>query len=587
MKMMKHPVSYIGAALLGMAALSACGDNFTYPPVIMPPAVEVTPTSTLEQFKDSYWSAITAPQTVGTVGEDGDSLIFVGRVCSSDETGNIYKNIIIQSRNEAGEQVAVTFSVNDYDLYQLFPFGQEVAVYATGLQIGGYRGLFQFGAVSGSDMTFMDVSLFQEHVFRTGSALPEPAKVDTTLATIPEIIAAKSDAASLRLWQSRLVRINNVSFVEAGQPFAGMQSVSRNITDEQGNKLIVRNSSYASFSDEPMPYGKGSITGILSYFGSDWQLLLIDAAGCQGFDGVAPEPVPDAEPSGDGTEASPYNVARALEIATAMADGQEKEAYVKGVITEITDLSTSFGNATYKIADAVGGKSLGVYRGYWFNGDKFTSEDQLKVGAEVVVTGKLVNFKGNTPQFTTGNRIVSYNGQTSGGDTPTPPAGEQTIFSALSDALTEMPADWTLDNVSLGDGLSYVWSWKTYNDKGYLNASAFMNSAAIPSEAYAVSPVIDLTGATGCTVSFDHAAKFQTTLRKLCGVVAREEGATAWTDLSGITWPEAGSWTFVNSGAISLAAFDGKKVQVAFRYKSDATGADTWEIKNFTVNGKK
>ena len=95
-------------------------------------------------------------------------MIFVGRVCSSDETGNIYKNIVVQSKDSDGRQVAITFSVNAYDIYQSFPFGQEVAVYATGLNIGGYRGLLQFGAVSGSEMTFMAEDLFKEHVIRTG-----------------------------------------------------------------------------------------------------------------------------------------------------------------------------------------------------------------------------------------------------------------------------------------------------------------------------------------------------------------------------------------------------------------------------------
>ena len=54
-----------------------------------------------------------------------------------------------------------------------------------------------------------------------------------------------------------------------------------------------------------------------------------------------------------------------------------------------------------------------------------------------------------------------------------------------------------------------------------------------------------------------------------------------------VTWPEAGAWTFANSGEIDLSAFDGKKIQVAFKYASTDSGADTWEIKNLKVNGVK
>ena len=88
-------------------------------------------------------------------------------------------------------------------------------------------------------------------------------------------------------------------------------------------------------------------------------------------------------------------------------------------------------------------------------------------------------------------------------------------------------------------------------------------------------------------MSFDHAAKFQTTLKTLCGVVVREEGSKTWTALTVPTWPEAGAWTFVNSGAISLEAYAGKKIQVGFKYSSSADGADTWEIKNLVITGKK
>lgn len=165
------------------------------------------------------------------------------------------------------------------------------------------------------------------------------------------------------------------------------------------------------------------------------------------------------------------------------------------------------------------------------------------------------------------------------------PATPVELYSMLGEALTEMPADWTMDNVSLAEGLEYVWSWKVYYGKGYLNASAYANGGANAAEAYVVSPVIDLTKAKECTVSFDHAAKFQTTLRTLCGLVVREEGATEWTALEIPTWPDAGAWTFANSGDINLAAYDGKKIQLGFKYGSTAEGADTWEIKNLVIKG--
>ncbi len=428
----------------GAAMLAACDDDFTRPPLVLPPTVEVEPTVTIEQFKDRYWQNLgQGPSTVGYFNEDGDSVIFTGRVCSSDKTGNIYKSIIIQSVNEQGEQIAMTFSVNAYDIYEKYPFGQEVAVYATGLSIGGYHGLLQFGTISGSEMTFMPEDEFTSHVIRTGKGLPEPALVDTTITSIAEVNAAKNDEASLRLWQSRLVRVDGVEFADAGQPFAGTQTTNRYISDAEGNRLNVRNSSYADFSDKTLPYGKGSVVGILSYYNNDWQVLLLDEDGCIGFDGVAPEPDPDdpagpATPEGEGTLESPYNVTKALEIIKAGTMTEDK-VYIKGKISSIDEISTSFGNATYSISDdGTSANELKVFRGYWLGGEKFTATDQLEIGAEVIILGQLVNFMGNTPEVSQGNSIVSYNGQTAGGDTPTPgtPSGDGTLENPYNVART-------------------------------------------------------------------------------------------------------------------------------------------------------
>lgn len=163
----------------------------------------------------------------------------------------------------------------------------------------------------------------------------------------------------------------------------------------------------------------------------------------------------------------------------------------------------------------------------------------------------------------------------------------KTIYSALPATATELDPTWTIDNVSLSGSITYVWSWKIYNNNGYLNASAFANSTANPSLAYCYSPVISLEDYTTAAMNFEHAAKFQTTIKELCKAVVREEGATEWTELDIPTWPGTTSWAFVNSGEIDLSAFAGKKVQVGFKYESSAEGADTWEIKNVNVTGSK
>lgn len=135
-------------------------------------------------------------------------------------------------------------------------------------------------------------------------------------------------------------------------------------------------------------------------------------------------PASGAEPTGEGTAASPYNVAKAIAVASALASGEESpEVYVTGEISNVKEISTSFGNATYYIVDPGYTTEFYVFRGYWLNGDKFTSADQMKVGGKVVVKGKLINYMGNTPEFAQGNQVVSYDGESGGGTEPDPGPG--------------------------------------------------------------------------------------------------------------------------------------------------------------------
>lgn len=134
---------------------------------------------------------------------------------------------------------------------------------------------------------------------------------------------------------------------------------------------------------------------------------------------------PAAEPTGTGTQADPFNVAGALKY---IEDGgsEDAEVYVKGKVVSVKDGSydANYGSLKYYISDdGTTSNQFYVFNGYAGpNRTKFSGEDALKPGDEVVICGKLVNYNG-TKEFTTGNYVVTVNGQPIGGgstpDTPT------------------------------------------------------------------------------------------------------------------------------------------------------------------------
>lgn len=134
-------------------------------------------------------------------------------------------------------------------------------------------------------------------------------------------------------------------------------------------------------------------------------------------------------PEGTGTQADPFNVQGVLEYVTGLgADVQsDKDVYIKGYVTTIKEqYSAQYGNAQFTISDSKeGGNTFTFYRGL-FLGNKKWEEGNATIteGDEVIICGKVVNYKGTTPETVqNGAYLYSLNGKTEGGgggDTPTP-----------------------------------------------------------------------------------------------------------------------------------------------------------------------
>ena len=162
------------------------------------------------------------------------------------------------------------------------------------------------------------------------------------------------------------------------------------------------------------------------------------------------------EASGTGTETDPYNVAAVLKLYENNSYDSNKEVYVKGIVAKVGSIDTgSYGNATYYISDdGTSTNDFEIYRGYYLNGEKFTSADQLKVGQTVVVCGKLTEYN-STKEMAQGSKLISIEGEgtTSGSDETT--TGENitisgTTVNLINNAVTAGTTSTTIDLSTLG-----------------------------------------------------------------------------------------------------------------------------------------
>lgn len=114
------------------------------------------------------------------------------------------------------------------------------------------------------------------------------------------------------------------------------------------------------------------------------------------------------------TAETAYTIAKAKELIDA-GKGLSESVYVKGTVSQASEsLNDTYGSLSYYISDdGKTGNELKVYGGLSFEGKKFTSVDDIKVGDVVVVYGKLTKFK-TTYELDKNNILISQNGTTTG-----------------------------------------------------------------------------------------------------------------------------------------------------------------------------
>lgn len=198
-----------------------------------------------------------------------------------------------------------------------------------------------------------------------------------------------------------------------------------------------------------------------------------------------------------------------------------------------------------------------------------------------------ITYKSSNPEIATVDNSGNITAIAAGTTTITASVATTDIYAAGSASYTLTVVDPSILFTesfaeSLGDftvnQTEEVWSYNS----GY--KCAFANGFGKGAqELKLISPVIDLTDVAGASLTFEHAAGYikDNDLTKDFTLWIKEKDATEWSQLIIPTY--ADSWTFVNSGEISLNAYCGKEVQIAFNYMCTEDVASAWEIKNVII----
>lgn len=149
----------------------------------------------------------------------------------------------------------------------------------------------------------------------------------------------------------------------------------------------------------------------------------------------------DNEQGGLGILESPMSPNQANVIAGTLEKGQtsEEDYYIKGKIAAIKyEFSAQYGTATFFISiDGQNDFTFQCYSVYYLENKPWVDGNtQIKVGDEVIICGKVVNYNGNTPETASKKAyIYSLNGKTKeegGNDNPDPWVNTINVTEALA-----------------------------------------------------------------------------------------------------------------------------------------------------------
>ena len=362
---------------------------------------------------------ITLAEALATTGNFASNAYVKVKVISNSVLNNLTSNKNAHVQDETAG-IGLRFTAN-----HTYKFGDELEIKVGGLAVSEYNGAKQLNNVPNANVT----------------VLSQNNTITPKTVAMADFLANK--------YENQYIALENVQVVDADLTktwtvTTAQNHTSINMTDANGNTFIVFTSKYSTALEKTVAQGSGTIKGIATTNTdkegvTHRQIVFAQESDYAGLTGTRftvgqggttePDPTPDPEPelptdlagSGEGTEASPYDVTRALDIINRGIAATDA-VYTKGIVSSITEVNTSYGNATFQISvDGTTTTELIVFRSKYLNGEKFTAEDQIKVGDEVVVVGVLVLYNDTTPEISTCNLVSLKSADQGGEDTPVTP----------------------------------------------------------------------------------------------------------------------------------------------------------------------
>jgi Family of unknown function (DUF5689) len=253
-------------AVLTAASLASCinSDDYNAPAnQCVEPALTVNKTV----------AAVVAASTTAMQEYTADDVI-EAYVNSSDERGNFFKIVYLQTLPAEGTPVGFSINIDKTTLFgEGFYPGRKVYIKLKGLMYAKTDNALELGADYQGAVGRIAESQYANYI------MPSCSEVGEDQLVRQMTIAEAKNNANL----NTLIELTDVQFADdfvggtyyddADTANTAGGATNRTITDADGGELVFRTSSYANFSGDIIPEGSGTIRGVLTKYGSTFQFV--------------------------------------------------------------------------------------------------------------------------------------------------------------------------------------------------------------------------------------------------------------------------------------------------------------------------
>lgn len=251
---------------IAFATLSSCvnGDDYGVPD-LSNECVTIAKTKEVSDITNIA-TATTVPYTTSETIVD----YIEAYVTSSDEGGNFYKSISMMSLDGLK---GFSMPVDNYNLYTEFEPGRKVTVKLDkNRYFNKQHGSTVIGSSYNNGVGRISVVEYKNVILRSCIDVEE-----NTIVKNLSITQAKNDQ-----YLNMLIEFDAVQFTDAslGKKYydASLNSLggatNHEISDQFGNKVIVRVSEFATFAANTVPSKNGKIRGVMTKYNSDYQFMI-------------------------------------------------------------------------------------------------------------------------------------------------------------------------------------------------------------------------------------------------------------------------------------------------------------------------